>query len=92
MPPQLSVTGKVRDRRRALGWQAHHSFQLGLSKPIEVDDYNYVRSLIDPSQGYVPKINIPSPTMAHFRGGVSWTGFTSTWQRVDAIQSGPLST
>ncbi|KAL1704942.1 hypothetical protein EV121DRAFT_259145 [Schizophyllum commune] len=43
--------------------------KLGLSRPIEVDDYNYVRSLIDPLKGYVPKINIPSPTMAHFRGG-----------------------
>ncbi|KAK9899073.1 UROD/MetE-like protein [Cystobasidium minutum MCA 4210] len=38
-------------------------------KPIEVENFKYLQSLIDPSKGEVVKIAIPSPTMAHFRGG-----------------------
>lgn len=38
-------------------------------KPIEVENYKYLESLIDPSKGEVVKIAIPSATMAHFRGG-----------------------
>lgn len=38
-------------------------------KDIEVDNFKYLQSLIDPSKGEVVKIAIPSATMAHFRGG-----------------------
>ena len=38
-------------------------------KPIEVDNFKYLQSLIDPSKGEMVKIAIPSATMAHFRGG-----------------------
>ncbi|KAL1728855.1 hypothetical protein EV714DRAFT_214344 [Schizophyllum commune] len=67
----VTVTGAIKSIEGKGGMmppQLSVTGKLGLSKPIEVDDYNYVRSLIDPSKGYVPKINIPSPTMAHFRG------------------------
>jgi len=38
-------------------------------KPIEVENFKYLESLIDASKGEVVKIAIPSATMAHFRGG-----------------------
>ena len=38
-------------------------------KPIEVENFKFLQSHIDPSNDEVVKIAIPSATMAHFRGG-----------------------
>ncbi|KIY44218.1 UROD/MetE-like protein [Fistulina hepatica ATCC 64428] len=43
--------------------------KLGISKSVELDNFNYIKSLVDPTTGAVPKITIPSPTMVHFLGG-----------------------
>ncbi|PWN91501.1 UROD/MetE-like protein [Acaromyces ingoldii] len=39
------------------------------SKPIEVDNFNYLKSIVPADQHHAIKITIPSPTMLHFRGG-----------------------
>jgi 5-methyltetrahydropteroyltriglutamate--homocysteine methyltransferase len=36
-------------------------------KNIQVDDFLYLKSKVDPNS--TPKVSIPSPTMVHFRGG-----------------------
>jgi 5-methyltetrahydropteroyltriglutamate--homocysteine methyltransferase len=44
--------------------------KLGHPKPIQVDDFNFIRSQIAKSGvDATPKVCIPSPTMVHFRGG-----------------------
>lgn len=57
-PPALKVTGK-----------------LSHPKPIQVDDFKFLQQCID-KEGHgsgaakaTPKVCVPSPTMAHFRGG-----------------------
>ncbi|KAF7308496.1 Meth-synt-2 domain-containing protein [Mycena chlorophos] len=46
-------------------------------KPIQLADFQYLQSLIDPSRGEVVKVAIPSPTMVHFRGGRSSIDLTA---------------
>ncbi len=41
--------------------------KLARVKPIFVDDFKFLKSVISP--GTIPKITIPSPTILHFRGG-----------------------
>lgn len=53
-PPALKVTGK-----------------LGHPSPIQVDDFKFLEKCISENKGSdaTTKVCIPSPTMAHFRGG-----------------------
>jgi len=53
----------ARPPQLAVSGKLHHK------GPIEVENYKYLQSLIDPSKGEVVKMAIPSATMAHFRGG-----------------------
>ncbi len=41
--------------------------KLARVKPIFVDDFKFLKSIVSP--GVTPKITIPSPTILHFRGG-----------------------
>jgi 5-methyltetrahydropteroyltriglutamate--homocysteine methyltransferase len=41
--------------------------KLAHEQPIQVDDFNFLNDHLP--QGCTPKVAIPSPTMAHFRGG-----------------------
>jgi 5-methyltetrahydropteroyltriglutamate--homocysteine methyltransferase len=41
--------------------------KLARAKPIFVDDFKFLKSVVSP--GTTPKITIPSPTILHFRGG-----------------------
>ncbi|KIY44208.1 UROD/MetE-like protein [Fistulina hepatica ATCC 64428] len=68
----VAVTGAIKSH----GSEVHSSpptlsvtGKLGISKSVELDNFNYIKSLVDPTTGALAKITIPSPTMVHFRGG-----------------------
>ncbi|TRM63966.1 hypothetical protein BD626DRAFT_456371 [Schizophyllum amplum] len=68
----VTVTGSIHSRENEHGFtppKLSVTGKLGWVKPIEVDNFKYLQSLIDPASGAIPKITIPSPTMVHFRGG-----------------------
>ncbi|KAL1711084.1 hypothetical protein EV121DRAFT_250803 [Schizophyllum commune] len=68
----VTVTGSIQSQENEHGFSPPKlsvTGKLRWVKPIEVDNFKYLQSLIDPSTGAIPKITIPSPTMVHFRGG-----------------------
>ncbi|KAL1748058.1 hypothetical protein HDZ31DRAFT_80045 [Schizophyllum fasciatum] len=68
----VTVTGSISSQDNEHGFNPPKlsvTGKLRWVKPIEVENFKYLQSLIDPSTGALPKITIPSPTMVHFRGG-----------------------
>ncbi|WP_106476117.1 5-methyltetrahydropteroyltriglutamate--homocysteine S-methyltransferase [Phytohalomonas tamaricis] len=66
----VTVTGYIGDKKATDGFsppQLSVTGKLKHARPIQVDDFNFLKSQV--SEGSVPKVTIPSPTMVHFRGG-----------------------